>query len=170
MAQGFRFSARPLVAAALLTLTAAPLAAQYGAPPRPPAMPDAPRQGPEAPATPAVTAAPLSEVHRAAACLIGGEDAALAPALLATAPSSPAERDQAIRTIRRAERCLGPRTRIATSALMLRGAIAETLYETNFAQPQAPHNPVTTMAAWFNPAEATARPDAAAMASSYALA
>ena len=153
-------------APALLAL-AAPATAQYGAPPRqeiPNAGSSSPQSRPQAPVPPSSQA----QVIAAAACL-AGSDSATGNALLATAPYSTAERDQAIRVIRAAERCGRERLHLSTSALVMRGAVAEGLYESAFPQPAAPHDPVTLAAAWFQPAQATTREDSAGLAPSFAL-
>jgi hypothetical protein len=134
-----------MVAAA--TLTAMPAAAQYGnSPPPPPPPPEVPRPNLRSnapnPTTPAAQAAPATyaEVIRAASCSITA-DAASGNALLATVPRSPEERTEAIAFLRASERCLHLRTRISTTPMTLRGAVAEILYETQFATPVAARTP-----------------------------
>jgi hypothetical protein len=120
------------LAASIGLACSAPVSAQYG-------QPTAPRQDvPSADAGRRDAPQPASqaEVLRAAACLVG-RDAAAAAALLATGPYSRGERQEAVRTLRAAGRCLRLRDGLATSPLLLRGALAESLYEAQFAQPPA---------------------------------
>jgi len=152
--------------AALLAMLPAPLAAQYGAPPAPP--PDLPTSSsPQQQAPPAVGSP--AEVLRAAACLIERDGEAATP-LLGSAPYSSAEREQAVRALRAAERCLRMRERMSTSVMALRGAMAEELYERRFAEPAAPRDPPLASAAFFRADAATTRDDAAALAPTYELA
>lgn len=156
-----------LAAAALaLLLWSQPAAGQYGPPAAPP-----PRDYPNASPSPRApdAAAPQSEVLRAAACLVG-RDAGAAERLLATAPHSNAERTEAARLLRLAQRCLRSREAIATSPLALRGAVAESLLEARFAESPAARDPAVAAPPWFRPEAATARDDAAALAPVYALA
>jgi len=155
-----------LIAIALASLLSVPAAAQYG--------PPAPRQDvPQGNTTPApqapATAAPRADVLRAAVC-VAGRDSGAADALLATAPYSNDERTRAVQLLRTAERCLRLRSPIATSALLFRGAIAETLYETRFAQPAAARTPAALASPFFRAADVTGRDDAALLATSFDLA
>lgn len=122
---------------ALLLFLAAPAAAQYGggSPPAPP--PTGADQSGSAAAEPA----PPAEVIRAAACSIA-RDAAPAVALLGTTPFSSAERTQAASFVRGAQRCLRLRDQLATSAMVLRAAVAEALFEAQFATPAVARAPV----------------------------
>ena len=97
---------------------------------------------------------------RAAACLVG-RDAAAAAALLATGPYSRDERQEAVRTLRAAERCLRLRDGLATSPLLLRGALAESLYEAQFAQPPAAREPAAAATALLDGAAAAEHADVA---------
>jgi hypothetical protein len=65
-----------------------------------------------------------------------------------------------VRSLRAAERCVRLRG-FATSPLMLRGALAETLYETQFAQAVTPRDPPAGAAPLFNVEAAAARADMA---------
>lgn len=125
-----------------------PVAAQYGAP--------APQSLPRPPAAAEPAAAPVavarSELQRAVACL-SAREAGVGTALLATAPFSGEERQEAVRTLRAAERCLGSRGRFATSPLLLRGAFAESLYAAQFPNGVAARAPRAAAAASL-PAEA----------------
>lgn len=153
-------------AAAFLAALPAPLAAQYGPPPPPPPrdLPSSSSARTEAPAE-----APQAEVLRAAACLIE-RDAEAGTQLLGSAPYSREEREHAVRALRAGERCLRLRQPIASTALLLRGAMAETLYETQFADPAVPRDPPAAAAPLFRPDAATSRDDAASLAPSFALA
>ena len=132
--------ARFVVKAGLLGLLAAlpaPAAAQYDRPPPPPLPPAAAPRGDAAAPT---TATAPAEILRAAACAVG-RDAAPGNALLATVPRSTEERTQAVALLRAAQRCLRLREQIATSALAARGAVAEALYEAQFAAAMAARTP-----------------------------
>jgi hypothetical protein len=126
----------------LLALWSVPAAAQYGGSPQSPPPEEArrsPRRAAPAPAaeTPAATPA---EVLAAVACALG-RDARVGDALLAAVPRSPEEMTAARAFLRVAERCVRNTSGIATSAMTLRGAIAETLYETQFATAPAARTP-----------------------------
>jgi hypothetical protein len=156
-----------LVWAAILVGPAAPAAAQYGMAPPPPPPQNFPRNEgrTDAPATPATPA----ELHAAAACLIGRNPAA-GDALLATAPYSAAERQQAVRLLGEMQRCLRQRAPIATSAVLVRGAFAETVYKARFTAPQAARDPALAARPLLQPALVGSGTDAAALAPEYALA
>lgn len=149
-----------VLVAALLTLTPASLAAQYGqyGQPAPQPRPEVPRDTGNSGDAPA--AAAQAEILRAASCLVG-RDAAAASALLATSPYSSQERQTAVRTLRSAERCLDTRGRLATSPLLLRGAVAESLYEAQFAQPVTAASPARAAAALLSAEAAAERADVA---------
>jgi hypothetical protein len=156
-----------LACTALLAGAAAPAAAQYGMAPPPQPPPSVPRgdaqpNAPVAPATPA-------ELQTAAACLIGRNPAA-ADALFATAPYSAPERQQAVRLLGEMQRCLRQRTAISTSAVLVRGAFAETVYKARFAAPQAARTPALAVRPLLQPALVGSGTDAAALAPEYALA
>lgn len=141
-----RAACRLFAAVGLAALPAAG-GAQYGQPSPPPQdVPRASSSDADRASAPATHAAVL----RATACLIG-RDAAAGNALLATGPYSPEERQEAVRALRAADRCVRGRGSLATSPLVLRGALAETLYETQFAQPPAARTPPAA-AAPFRPA------------------
>jgi len=127
--------------AGLVAVLSVPAAAQYGGGSQqpPPEMPPPRGNDRSAPAAPAEAAA-AGEVLRAAACAIG-RSANIGTALLATVPRSTEERTQAVALLRTAQRCLRLREQIATSALAARGAVAEALYETQFAAPPAARTP-----------------------------
>ena len=153
--------------AALLVALPAPIAAQYGPPPPPP-----PRDLPPASSstrTEAVVEAPQAELLRAASCLID-RDAEAGTPLLGSAPYSREEREHAQRALRAGERCLRLRRPIASTALLLRGAMAESLYETRFADPATPRDPPAATAPLFRPEAATSRDDAGSLAPSFAMA
>lgn len=134
----------------LVALLPAPAFAQYG--------PQAPQTVPDRPSDPQTADAPApaaqSQLQRAAACLVA-RDADAGAALLATTPFSAGERQEAVRTLRAAERCLETRARLATSPILLRGALAEALYEARFAQPPPARSPAAAPAPSL-PAEAAA--------------
>jgi hypothetical protein len=157
-----------LVPIALLSGAAAAASAQYNTPaPRQ----DIPQNDMPAEQQQQQQAAPASraEVLRAAACVVG-RDPAPAEALLATAPFSGDERDKAVRLLRSAERCLRQRQPLVTSAPVLRGAVAETLYEARFAQPAAARTPAAPAAPVLRPADIAARDDAGFLTTSWGLA
>lgn len=148
----------------VLLCGAAAASAQYGTP--------APRQDiPQNMPSQQAQAAPASraDVLRAAACVVG-RDAAPAEALLATAPFSSDEREKAVRLLRTAERCLRQRQPVLTSAPVLRGAVAEALYQARFAQPATARTPAAAAAPLALASEFSAREDAAYLTTSYGLA
>jgi len=156
-----------LACAATLLLAALPASAQYGsapAPAPPPQMPrgDSAQNAPAGPATPA-------QLHAGAACLVA-RNANVGDALLATAPYSAAERQQAVRLLGEMQRCTRPRGNYTTSAVMIRGAFAEAVYEARFATPQAARSPALAAKPLLQPSEVVAGIDATALASGYALA
>lgn len=155
-----------LIVIAASSFLSMPAAAQYG-PPAP--RQDIPQATPSATPQAPTAAAPRAEVLRAAVC-VAGRDSGAADALLATAPYSTEERNRAVQLLRSAERCLRLRSPIATSALLFRGAVAETLYETRFAQPAAARNPATGATPFFRAADVAGRDDAALLATSFDLA
>ena len=156
-----------LMACAAMWTIATPAAAQYGSPPPPPPPQDYPssQSAPQRATAPA----PLAEVMRAAACL-AGRDAEAAERLLATAPYSSQERDEATRALRLARRCLRVREDMPTSALALRGAVAESLFEARFTQLPAMRTPAVGVAPWFRADAATTTDAAATLGPVYALA
>jgi hypothetical protein len=88
---------------------------------------------------------PAAEVYRAAAC-VAGRDPAAAAEILATAPYSRTERQKATSLLRSAQRCIHSGDAILTSPTLLRGAVAEALYEAQFTASQplrTPAVPVT---------------------------
>lgn len=151
-------------AAIALLLWSQPAAGQYGQPAPPP-----PRDYPTGGQQQRQTLAPQAEVLRAAACL-AGRDAAAGERLLATAPYSADEREEALRTLRLVGRCVRSRDGIVTSALLLRGAIAEALYEARFAEAPAAREPAIAVAPWFRAEAARTRDNAGSLGPVYALA
>lgn len=154
-----------LCALAALAALPAPLAAQYGQPAAPPQ--DVPRPGSSDSRTPAV--ASQEDVLRGAVCQVARNPASVEP-LLATAPHSPQERTQAVRILQLVQRCLRLRDPIATNAAVLRGSVAEALYESRFATPQPAHSPVLAVQPLFRPDQASDRDAAASLAPAHALA
>lgn len=155
-----------LVAIALASELPATAAAQYGPAPQPQVpQGNANSQAQQGP----TSAASRADVLRAAAC-VAGRDSGSADALLGTAPYSSDERDRAVRLLRAAERCLRLPSPIATSALLFRGAVAETLYESRFAQPPLARNPAAPASPSFRAAEVAGRDDAAFVTASFELA
>ena len=149
-----------LFASVLLLAFASPAAAQYGPSPAP--RQDMPQGNNNANANrqQPTTAASRADVLRAAACVIG-HDATAGDTLLAATPYSGDERDKAVRLLRTAERCLRLRSPLATSAPILRGAVAEALYETRFAEPVAARAPGVGSAAFVRAAAVSGRDDVA---------
>lgn len=141
-----RFIVKAL-ALGLLAMPAAPAAAQYGGTPQaPPPEGSHPNRRPpgQAPATtPATTtlvATAPAEVLLGVACPLA-QDAHAGDALLAAVPRSAEERAAALALLRVVERCRRGSTRINTTPITLRGAVAETLLETQFATPPAARAP-----------------------------
>ena len=152
-----------VIAAAMLATASPAQAGQYGpmnSPPPSSAGGDRTLPQSTAPTAPA-------EVYRAAACVVG-RDAAAATEMLATAPYSREEREKATSLLRSAQRCIRMRDPILTSSVMLRGAIAEALYETQFTSPPAARAPAVPVSP--NRLDASAPETAARIASAMALA
>jgi len=156
-----------LACAATLLFAALPASAQYGSAPPPAPPPTVPR-GDSAQSAPAAPATP-AQLHAGAACVIA-RNANAADALLATAPYSAAERQQAVRLLGEMQRCTRPRGTFTTSAVMIRGAIAEAVYEARFTAPQAARSPALAARPLLQPTEVASGIDAATLASGYALA
>jgi len=154
-------SLRRLAAFAVLAALPAPLCAQYG----PPSAPRQDMPSASAPDRPA-TVASQEDVLRGAACQVGRDAASVEP-LLATAPFSPEERTQAVRILRLIQRCLRLRDPISTNTAVLRGSVAEAVYESRFATAQAAHNPPLSVQPLFRPDQAANRAD---LAPAFALA
>ena len=108
------------------------------------AMPAAAQEEPATPA-PAAEPSPVSEVLAGVACSLG-RDARAGDAVLAAVPFSEGERTATGDFIRGAQRCLRRREPILTPAYVVRGAIAETLYELQFATPPAARTPALAAA------------------------
>jgi hypothetical protein len=158
-----------LFAITLGATVSSPAAAQYGGQ-------SAPQQMPQTPPTPssqgqqaATAATTRADVLRAAGC-VTGRDTEAADALLATAPFSGDEREKAVRLLRTAQRCLHASAPIATSALMIRGAVAEKLYEARFAEAATARSPATAALPNFQPANVAGLETAALITSHYQLA
>jgi hypothetical protein len=159
-----------LVSAALALALPAAAGAQYGmsapAPPQsvpnqgPPAHPSADREV-EAPAT-------APELLAAAACVIGRNAAAGDP-LFATVPFTAGERQQAVRLLNDLKRC-AHHPGMTSSAILIRGALAEAAVEARFATPQPARSPEVAMAPLLRVDLATTIHDAASLAPAYALA
>jgi hypothetical protein len=156
-----------LACAATLLFAASPAAAQYGSAPSPAPPPSIPR-GDAAQSVPAAPAT-AAQLHAGAACLIG-RNANAADALLATAPYSTAERQQAVRLLGDMQRCTRPRGTFTTSAVMIRGALAEAVYEARFTAPQTARSPALAAKPLLQPSAVAGGTDAAALATGYALA
>ena len=156
-----------LACAATLLFAALPASAQYGSAPPPappPTMPrgDSAQNAPAGPATPA-------QLHAGAACVVARNSNA-GDALLATAPYSTAERQQAVRLLGEMQRCTRPRQTFTSTAVMIRGAFAEAVYEARFTAPQAARTPALAARPLLQPSEVVSGIDAAALVSGYALA
>ncbi len=151
----------------LVSMLSVAAAGQYGAPPPRPEVPQgkAPSTAP-AQATPA--SATRADVLRAAAC-VAGRNASDVDALLVTSPFTADEREKAVRLLRTAERCLRLRSPIATSAMVFRGAVAETLYETRFPQAPAARSPAAAAAPFFRPADVAGNENAALLTTHFEL-
>jgi hypothetical protein len=128
----------------LAAVLAVPAAAQSGASPQqaPPEEQHSNRRtaAQPTPAPTTVTSSTPAEVLTAVACPLG-QDARAGNALLAAVPRSPEERAAAVAFLRLVERCRRGQPRINTSPIALRGAIAEALYEAQFAAPVAARTP-----------------------------
>lgn len=158
-----------LFAIGLGTSLAVPAAAQYGPAP-PQQVPDVPaNRGGSQSAQQAAPAISRADVLRAAACATG-RDTEAADGLLSTAPFSGDERERAVRMLRAAQRCTHSANPIATSALMFRGAVAETLYEARFSQPATARAPAAAAAPYFQAANLAGNANAALLTSHYEVA
>jgi hypothetical protein len=125
----------------LLFLGATPAVAQYGAAtPAPPEPRGDQAQSPATAPPAAVTPTAFPVLIRAAACSIG-RDPRPAIALLGTAPFSAEERTEAAGFVRAAQRCLRQREPILAAGHSIRAAVAEALYEGQFAAPPAARTP-----------------------------
>ncbi|HEV2817507.1 MAG TPA: hypothetical protein VGW40_09855 [Allosphingosinicella sp.] len=159
-----------LACAATLLAAALPASAQYGSAPPPAPPPPIPRgdSGQSAAAAPAAPATP-AQLHGGAACLIA-RNANAADALLATGPYSAAERQQAVRLLGEMQRCTRPRQTFTSSAVAIRGALAEAVYEARFTAPAAARSPALAARPLLQPSEVASGTDAAALGVGYALA
>ena len=151
------------IAVAMLAAPSPAMAGQYGPMNSPP--PSSAQGDRTLPQTTEPTA--LAEVYRAAACVVG-RDPAAAGEMLATAPYSREERQKATTLLRSAQRCVRERDPIVTSSVMLRGALAEALYEAQFTAPPAARAPAVPVAP--GRIDASAPETAARIASAMALA
>src|ERR1044072_9289846 len=121
-----------LACAALIARAGAAAAAQYGSAPAQPAPPRMENTGSSQDGETQVVPATPTLLLTGAGCLIR-DRATAGDALLATAPHSSQERQLAVRMLGDMQRCLRQRAAIGTSAVLLRGAIAEAVYEARFA-------------------------------------
>lgn len=110
----------------------------------------------------------LASLYRGVACQAGA-DAASLEAMLATAPYSAQEREQAAAILRLVQRCQRGTGGMSANTVTLRGVIAETLLESRFPAAQAARSPAAAAAPLLDVTAATTRPDAASLASAYAL-
>src|SRR5688572_6913076 len=152
--------------AALLALAAlpAPLEAQYGQSPPPQQDIQRPSSSDEAP-----DVASQADLLRGAVCQVGRDAASVEP-LLATPPYSTRERTQAARVLQLIQRCLRARDPMATNAALMRGAVAEALYESRFATAQPAQTPPLAVQPLFQPERAADRGQAAQLAPAFGLA
>ena len=157
----------PAAFALCLTAIAASAVAQSSPPPDSPGGQRRQRQKAEA-AQP-VQAVSLSDLYRGVACQAAADPASL-ESMLATAPFSTAERDEAGRILRLVQRCQRGTAGTSTSSVLLRGVIAETLLESRFPSAQAARTPAVAVAPLLIVAAATTRPNATSLAPAYALA
>lgn len=141
-------------------------AAQYGAPPPPPSMPNPPSHARADPEVESPATAP--ELLTAATCVIGHNAAAGDP-LFATVPFTAGERQQAVRILNDLRRC-AHRPGMTSSAILIRGAVAEAAVEARFAAPQAARSPEVATAPLLRVDLATTIHDAASLAPAFALA
>jgi hypothetical protein len=142
--------------------------AQYGSPP-PDTQGGNRRQRQQVQNQAPAAAVDLPSLYRGVACQAGANAASLEP-MLATAPYSAQEREQAAAALRLIQRCQRGTGGMSTSSLLLRAVIAETLLESRFPTPQAARSPAVAVALLLNVQAATTRPNAASIAPAYALA
>lgn len=155
-----------LLSVAIPSAIAAAAAAQYAPAPRQD-VPQGKSSSPAASEAPA--SASRADVMRAVECIVA-RDTPSAEALLATQPYSSEERDKAVRLLRAASRCAHSNAQFSTSALVLRGAVAETFYESRFQQPPAARTPPAGVAPLLHASDISGREDAAFLTSSFELA
>ena len=142
--------------------------AQYGMPT--PAPPQQTMSNPgQAPRADDAASAPATapELIAAAVCVVG-RNATAGDALLATAPFSNNERQQAVRMLNDMQRCT--HHPVMSSAALIRGAIAEAAVEARFPAPQAARSPAMDAMPLFRLDLATTIPDAASFSPAYGLA
>jgi hypothetical protein len=159
-----------LASAAFALALPAAAAAQYGTPTPPPPQ-SMPNQGQPARANSdpdAETPATAPELTAAATCVIG-RNVAAGDALFATVPFTAGERQQAVRLLNDLKRC-AHRPGMTSSAVLIRGALAEAAVEARFATPQAARSPEVALAPLLRVDLATTIHDAASLAPAYALA
>jgi hypothetical protein len=155
------------LAAVLIALLPAVATAQDALPPedRPIDARWRAQRNPAAPATPVTRA----DLIRGVACQLAADAASLEP-MLASAPYSEAERAEAARILALVQRCIGLRGPLTALSAALRGTIAEAVYESRFATPQAARSPEPGVKPLLAVEAATTRPDAATLAPAYAMA
>lgn len=158
-----------LLLALLSGLLSTTAVAQYGVPP-PDTQGGARRQGNQAQSQRQAPAAAvgLAALYQGVACQAGANAPSLDP-MLATAPYSAQEREQAAAILRLVQRCQRGTSGMSANSVTLRGVIAETLLETRFPAAQAARTPAVATAPLLNVQAATTRPDAASLAPAYAL-
>lgn len=162
-----RFLIPALVAATVVTAMPAPAAAQ-GTPieDNPLAARRRARANPQTPGQ--NVAATRADLIRAVSCQLA--DPASVEPILATAPYSAQEAAEAARILPLLRRCIGARAPFTTPPPALRGTIAEAVLEARFATPQAARSPELGVKPLLDVAAATARPDAASLTVTYAIA
>ena len=111
----------------------------------------------------------LGALYQGVACQAGANAASL-EAMLATAPYSAQEREQASSILRLVQRCQRGTGGMSANSVILRGVIAETLLESRFPTAPAARSPVVAVAPLLNVQAATTRQDAATLAPAYTLA
>jgi len=126
------------------------------------------RQQAQAQAQAPAAAVGLGPLYQGVACQAAANAASLEP-MLATAPYSSQEREQASAILRLVQRCQRGTSGMSANSVMLRGVIAEILLETRFPTAQAARSPAVAAAPLLNVAAATTRQDAASLAPAYAL-
>jgi hypothetical protein len=154
------------LAAALAFLAALPTPAAAQSVP----MEDTPHPGQRRPQDQQQPAAAVRiTLSRAVACQVGRDAAALEP-LLAAAPYSAEEAAAAARILTLLQQCLDARNAITVTPVVLRGAVAEALYESRFATAQAARGPALGVAPLLRAEAATANAEAAALVPMYTMA
>ena len=166
-----RIGWKPFLAATFALALPAAAAGQYGPPAEAPASAQphpAPNRGQPGGDEAASGPATAPELIAAAACVIARSQTA-GDAMFATAPFTAGERQRAARLLGDMGHC-AHREGMASSATLIRGAIAEAALEARFPTPQPARDPAVDAAPLLRVDLATTIADAATLAPAFAMA